>query len=959
MNPPVSSQPALPLWARIADGLVVVLALAALYVTVFGGIRIGSVFSMSTPWRALIGLTIICGLRHYLVRTSPLHERVGGWLRSATARLRKLATRCGEWRLLPLAQHVARRIPRVRGRIALPGSRPPDTPGAARFEALHIVALWSIAVAQPIFDLVGRGPEFLIAYDTRPGDLLVLVGLLCLGGPACCVLATLLAGVAGGRRWRQRAAAVAIGGLAGVVALAAFKSLDGWSAGLPIGLAALAGAVAAGAYQRFQPIRMFATLLAPAAIVVPAVFLLSPGVSRLLAPAGETGALDGVTFDATPPVVVVAFDQFQLAALLDRAGNVDRATFPHFAGLADDATWFRNGSAVGTHTTFALPAMLTGKYPSPGKLPIAADHPNNLFTLLGDRYRLHVEEPLTKLCPETLCPPERAAFNVWITGVLRDLAVVYLRVVLPDELAAPLPEVNQTWNDFGANETFIERWQEVRVDDRREAATRFIESITAARGPVLHFLHVLLPHEPWLYLPTGQQFTFHRHNIGLREGRWADDSWAAALNYQRYLLQVGYADTLLGKLVARLRETGIYDDALIIIAADHGASLRPGLSFRRPEETSFDEIAAVPFFVKQPGQRRGAVVDANVEVIDIVPTVAAALGTALPWAADGQDVLGPARDPRSMKLMYVDGARKRVEAPGDLRAAVIESAARKFDWLETGNPLDAPTPGGRYGELIGEAADELRAPLPSAIEVVVDALPLMQDVDPQADFVPAHITGAVAGLPDGAPPPLLAIALNGVVAAVTRPYAFPVVGRRGAWEAIVHPRQLVSGSNTLEVFEIREDSASGAVRLAAVLGDAATNRWPNLVRDEEIQILGGQTTGFYGTEWARARPFRWTRGDARLLLPLDPDAPPATLSVSVLITGGPKQLRITVEDCTLFDETIVGGWSADFGLDNCSLVPPDLEIGLWSDTHVPSARDTRTLGVAVGRIELRGPVPEP
>ena len=31
---------------------------------------------------------------------------------------------------------------------------------------------------------------------------------------------------------------------------------------------------------------------------------------------------------------------------------------------------------------------------------MAADHPQNLFTLLGGRYRLHVQEPLTERCPE-------------------------------------------------------------------------------------------------------------------------------------------------------------------------------------------------------------------------------------------------------------------------------------------------------------------------------------------------------------------------------------------------------------------------------------------------------------------------------------------------------------------------------------------------------------------------------
>ena len=63
-------------WARAADGLTVALAVAALYVAAFGGIRIGSLFSMSTPWRALIALALVCGLRHCFVRNPPLHVRV-------------------------------------------------------------------------------------------------------------------------------------------------------------------------------------------------------------------------------------------------------------------------------------------------------------------------------------------------------------------------------------------------------------------------------------------------------------------------------------------------------------------------------------------------------------------------------------------------------------------------------------------------------------------------------------------------------------------------------------------------------------------------------------------------------------------------------------------------------------------------------------------------------------------
>lgn len=834
-----------------------------------------------------------------------------------------------------------------------------DAPNAARLEALHLTALCNIAVAHPIFEVLGRSPEFFVAHDASPTDLLALVAFLCFGVPAGCVLLVHLTGLSCGWRWRRRAAVTLIGGLAGAVALTAFKPLGGGAYGIPAAVVLITASVGASAYLRFPPVRLFVSFLAPAILAVPAAFLLSPGVGRVLAPTDEIGALDDVSFASTPPVVVVVFDQFQLAALLDSAGNIDRAAFPNFAALADDATWFRNATAVANMTTQALPAVVTGRYPSRGRLPIAADHPENLFTLLGSRYRLHVEEPLTELCPESLCPSERPGFGARLSGVLRDVAVVYPRVLLPDELVTFLPPVNQTWNDFAANaakETVQSRWRAARAEDRRAPADRFIESLTAT-GPTLHFLHLLLPHEPWTYLPTGQQFTFQRHSVGLRDGKWVDDSWAAALNYQRYLLQAGYADTLLGRLVARLRKVGIYDDALIVVTADHGASLRPGMSFRRPSKSTFEEIAAVPLLLKRPGQRRGAVSDANVEVVDIVPTLAAELGVTLPWTADGANALDAAWAPRPTKVMFLDRASKRMEAPGDLRRASIEGAARRFSWLGTGSPLDVPTPEGRYGELIGRAVDQLRAVRPAAVEVVVDASPLMEDVDPDGDFVPAHITGAVVGERDGLPAPVLAIAVNGTVAAVTRPYSFPVMGRRSVWEAIVHPRWFVPGANAVEVLEVLEHGSDGTVSLAAAHGNVGPTPWPNLVREEQIRALGGQASGFYGIEWAGDRPLRWTRGEARLRVPLDPQSPPTELVVEVAMTGGHKRFQIDANGCLLFDETIRDRWNATFDLGACALRPPVVEIALLSDTHVPASSDNRSLGVAVGRVELRAAVP--
>lgn len=81
MNSPTGAPAALPVWARAADVATVLLGLAVLNVAVFGGIRVEGLFSMSGPWRALAVLLAVCGLRHYLVRTASLHQRIWNRLR--------------------------------------------------------------------------------------------------------------------------------------------------------------------------------------------------------------------------------------------------------------------------------------------------------------------------------------------------------------------------------------------------------------------------------------------------------------------------------------------------------------------------------------------------------------------------------------------------------------------------------------------------------------------------------------------------------------------------------------------------------------------------------------------------------------------------------------------------------------------------------------------------------------
>ena len=157
----------------------------------------------------------------------------------------------------------------------------------------------------------------------------------------------------------------------------------------------------------------------------------------------------------------------------------------------------------------------------------------------------------------------------------------------------------------------------------------------------MHFLHLLLPHSSWRYLPSGLTYPFPR----LLGKGWVTDSWPVEVAHQRHMLQLAYTDRLLGTLIEQMEATGLWDDALVVVTADHGNSFVPGTKGRvletRPEVEA--DLAWVPVFIKEPGQSQGATSDANWEHVDLLPTMADALGVTVPFKVDGISQLSERR----------------------------------------------------------------------------------------------------------------------------------------------------------------------------------------------------------------------------------------------------------------------------------------------------------------------------
>lgn len=101
---------------------------------------------------------------------------------------------------------------------------------------------------------------------------------------------------------------------------------------------------------------------------------------------------------------------------------------------------------------------------------------------------------------------------------------------------------------------------------------------------------------------------------------------------QLYAAEVAYQDHAMGQLLDWLKQSGHYDDTLIIVVADHGESLdEHGLLAHL--YSLHDPLIHVPLVIHGPDAPRGRRTGALVQTQDIFGTVLAAAGAAMPTHA--------------------------------------------------------------------------------------------------------------------------------------------------------------------------------------------------------------------------------------------------------------------------------------------------------------------------------------
>lgn len=115
----------------------------------------------------------------------------------------------------------------------------------------------------------------------------------------------------------------------------------------------------------------------------------------------------------------------------------------------------------------------------------------------------------------------------------------------------------------------------------------------------------------------------------LREGGLPPN--AAGMAYLRavYMAEVAFMDSQIGRLFDRLRMSGLYDDALIVLVSDHGEFLGERGLFSHSYRLD-PELTHVPMLIKRPGQVEGELIHDLVSHVDLFESIARVMGMETP-----------------------------------------------------------------------------------------------------------------------------------------------------------------------------------------------------------------------------------------------------------------------------------------------------------------------------------------
>lgn len=384
-----------------------------------------------------------------------------------------------------------------------------------------------------------------------------------------------------------------------------------------------------------------------------------------------------------PNVVVIVLDA--LTSMDMSVYGYSLPTTPRLDEITRSWTVFENAHTAATATAAVQPAILTGRYPFTDDWYRYGDLARSGKGLLSLPRILQASGYETIYAEGGGWSPSRYHLNSSFDRIIGGGFPAFQH---PNHLVHTFPGhdfVNKTLWDPAIAEALLS-WQPggprprpLSYDEPMYDTVKEEFRAQAQAGdttPFLLYLHAMRPHHPYFageflgtFLPRADGMTTMREQNQqyLRSYKPGEQMLVDRLRL-RYDENILKADQELGQVIDTLKQSGLYDESLIIITADHGTNFAEGHQGYFTQGLWAAEHR-VPLLVKFPGQAVGQRIANAVSIVDILPTVLDVIGAgASPGWFDGQSLLVAEQSPD--RVVYVTRVRPLAELDFDRVAAI-------------------------------------------------------------------------------------------------------------------------------------------------------------------------------------------------------------------------------------------------------------------------------------------------
>ncbi|WP_281615265.1 sulfatase-like hydrolase/transferase [Flammeovirga sp. SubArs3] len=363
---------------------------------------------------------------------------------------------------------------------------------------------------------------------------------------------------------------------------------------------------------------------------------------------------------------------------------------PNLNALADNGAYFSNAIVTTPSCSPARGTFVTGMYPHSNTII------NNLMTKPNAKYKQHGVEEIEYLLTENILYDEgyfTGHYGKWHIGKKKELkcykgsllkgqshsyeASKNYKQKLADgmEKINPKPSDKELWGyplyqskvyKEAAEATEATKWKHkgilatgetsipVELLPHTSITNEAIRTVKAKKGePWMITVSYHPPHIPWaMPEPYFSMYDRDKMKVDMSEVDKVHPN-ANNMDAQRlgklvgeegikeylaiYRSQVKYMDEEVGRIIASLKETGQYENTLIIFTSDHGDIQGRFGAMGKSLDGFYDELVRVPLIIKAPqSQNKKMVKDTHqVSIIDIMPTILDYCGIELPKQVQG------------------------------------------------------------------------------------------------------------------------------------------------------------------------------------------------------------------------------------------------------------------------------------------------------------------------------------